>query len=90
MYSYTWNVQVMNVNFTSEINEKIVDLSACEAWLLSMVHTVEIKEEALWPFEWNSGGVQEATHSLQCPWMGRKIETGNKQLEAGLSHGFYN
>ena len=41
----------MNVNFTSEINEKIVDLSACEAWLLSMVHTVEIKEEALWPFE---------------------------------------
>ena len=47
MYSYTWNVQVMNVNFTSEI----LDLSACEAWLLSMVHTVEIKEEALWPFE---------------------------------------
>ena len=89
MYSYTWNVQVMNVNFTSEINEKIVDLSACEAWLLSMVHTVEIKEEALWPFEWNSGGVQEATQPLQCSWMGRKIETGNKQLEAGFSHSVY-
>ena len=26
MYSYTWNVQVMNVNFTSEMNVGIVTI----------------------------------------------------------------